>query len=73
MMYNQVKKTWAKQSVALDVRLLIIYDLLSLFKNQSGHLNLQNVRLSANSINKTDLSSDVFKTPYQSLSNTCPW
>lgn len=26
MMYNQVKKTWAKQSVALDVRPLIIYD-----------------------------------------------
>lgn len=31
MMYNQVKKTWAKQSVALDVRQFIIYDSLSLF------------------------------------------
>lgn len=26
MMYNQVKKTWAKQSVALDVSLLLVID-----------------------------------------------
>lgn len=64
MMYNQVKKTWAKQSVALDVRLLIIYDLLSLFQQSIWAFKFTKcVMLSLNAIKKTGLSSVVYKSP----------
>lgn len=72
MMYNQVKKTWAKQSVALDVRLLIIYDSLSLFQQSIWAFKFTKCDiLSFNAMNKTDLSSVVFKSPILSKKSPC--